>query len=61
MANASTASLATSLFSRYIIKVDYDSSKIEFWTNGSMKNPGGGHTLKTCYHQPARANFQGKR
>ena len=26
-----------SVFSRYIIKVDYDSSKIEFWTIGAMK------------------------
>ena len=35
-----------SVFSRYILKVDYDSSKIEFWTIGSMKYPKGGHTLK---------------
>ena len=35
-----------SVFSRYIIKVDYDSAKIEFWTIGSMKYPRGGYTLK---------------
>ena len=35
-----------SVFSRYIIKVDYDSSKIEFWTKGAMKYPRGGHVLK---------------
>ena len=35
-----------SVFSRYIIKVDYDSSKIEFWTKGVMKYPKGGYLLK---------------
>ena len=35
-----------SVFSRYIIKVDYDSAKIEFWTKGHMKYPRGGHLLK---------------
>ncbi|RYZ27396.1 MAG: PDZ domain-containing protein [Chitinophagaceae bacterium] len=35
-----------SVFNRYIIKVDYDSSKIEFWTKGIMKYPRGGHLLK---------------
>lgn len=35
-----------SVFSRYIIKIDYDSSKIEFWTKGTMKYPRGGHLLK---------------
>ena len=35
-----------SVFSRYIIKVDYDSAKIEFWTQGRMKYPGGGYLLK---------------
>jgi len=35
-----------SVFNRYIIKVDYDSSKIEFWTKGSIKYPRGGHLLK---------------
>lgn len=35
-----------SVFSRYIIKVDYDSAKIEFWTKGALKYPRGGHLLK---------------
>ena len=35
-----------SVFSRYIIKVDYDSSKIEFWTKGTIRYPRGGHLLK---------------
>jgi predicted aspartyl protease len=35
-----------SVFSRYIIKVDYDSTKIEFWTKGAMKYPKGGHLLR---------------
>jgi hypothetical protein len=35
-----------SVLSRYIIKVDYDSSKIEFWTKGSLKYPRGGYLLR---------------
>jgi hypothetical protein len=35
-----------SILSRYIIKVNYDSLKIEFWTKGSIKYPRGGHLLK---------------
>ena len=35
-----------SVFSRYIVKLDYDSLKIEFWTKGTMKYPRGGHLLK---------------
>lgn len=35
-----------SVFSRYIIKINYDSSKIEFWTKGSFKYPKGGFLLK---------------
>lgn len=35
-----------SVFSRYIIKIDYDSSKIEFWTKGLYKYPRGGYLLK---------------
>lgn len=35
-----------SVFSRYIVKVNYDSLKIEFWTKGAMKYPRGGHLLK---------------
>lgn len=35
-----------SVFSRYIVKIDYDSTKIEFWTKGAMKYPRGGHLLR---------------
>jgi hypothetical protein len=35
-----------SVFSRYIVKVNYDSSKVEFWTKGSIKYPRGGHLLR---------------
>lgn len=35
-----------SVFSRYIVKVNYDSLKIEFWTKGSIKYPRGGYLLK---------------
>lgn len=35
-----------SVFSRYIVKLDYDSSKIEFWSPGRIKYPRGGHMFK---------------
>ncbi|MFL5788365.1 MAG: aspartyl protease family protein [Flavisolibacter sp.] len=35
-----------SLLSKFIIKIDYDSSKIEFWTRGNFKYPRGGVLLK---------------
>ena len=35
-----------SVLSRYIIKVDYDSSKIHFWTKGTIRYPKGGYLLK---------------
>jgi hypothetical protein len=35
-----------SVLSRYIIKVDYDSSKMEFWSKGSLKYPRGGYLLR---------------
>jgi hypothetical protein len=35
-----------SVLNRYIIKVDYDSSKIEFWSKGAMKYPRGGFLLR---------------
>jgi hypothetical protein len=34
-----------SVFSRYILKLDYDSSKIEFWSRGTLKYPRGGYML----------------
>jgi hypothetical protein len=35
-----------SFFSRYIVKINYDSSRISVYTQGSMKYPKGGHLLK---------------
>ncbi|RYF80764.1 MAG: PDZ domain-containing protein [Chitinophagaceae bacterium] len=35
-----------SVFSRYIIKIDYDSTQIEFWTRGSIKYPRGGYLMR---------------
>lgn len=35
-----------SVFSRFIIKVNYDSTQVEFWTKGAIKYPRGGHLLR---------------
>ena len=35
-----------SLFNRYIIKLDYDSSKMEVWTKGNIKFPRGGFFIR---------------
>ncbi|MDQ3682578.1 MAG: aspartyl protease family protein [Bacteroidota bacterium] len=35
-----------SVLSRYIIKLNYDSSYIEFWSKGSIKYPRGGYLLR---------------
>ena len=35
-----------SVFSRYIVKINYDSTNIEFWTKGAIKYPRGGHLLR---------------
>src|SRR5689334_13824498 len=35
-----------SVFSRYIIKINYDSLQVEFWSKGSMRYPKGGYLLK---------------
>ena len=35
-----------SVLSRYIVKVNYDSSQVEFWTRGTMRYPRGGYVLK---------------
>lgn len=34
------------VLSRYIVKVNFDTSQIEFWTHGAMKYPKGGHLLR---------------
>lgn len=47
-----------SVLSRYILKINFDSSYLEFWSRGSMKYPRGGYLLKpfitTLPVQPAR-------
>jgi hypothetical protein len=35
-----------SVLSRYVVRIDYDSSRIEFWTRGAFKYPRGGFLLK---------------
>jgi len=35
-----------SVLSRYILKVNYDSTYVEFWTKGSIRYPRGGYLLK---------------
>jgi hypothetical protein len=35
-----------SVLSRYIIKINYDSASIEFWTKGSYKYPRGGYLFR---------------
>jgi hypothetical protein len=35
-----------SFFSRYIVKIDYDSAKVYVYTKGSLKYPKGGHLLR---------------
>ncbi|MDB5196345.1 MAG: hypothetical protein JWP88_716 [Flaviaesturariibacter sp.] len=35
-----------SVLSRYILKINYDSASIEFWTKGAMKYPRGGYLLR---------------
>jgi hypothetical protein len=34
------------VLNRYILKINYDSSMVEFWTKGSLKYPRGGYLLK---------------
>jgi hypothetical protein len=35
-----------SVLSRYVVKINYDSTQIEFWTRGSYKYPRGGYLLR---------------
>lgn len=47
-----------SVLSRYIIKIDYDSMRLSFWTKGSMRYPRGGYLLRPAINllvaQPLR-------
>jgi hypothetical protein len=40
-----------SILSRYIMKVDYDSMRVSFWTKGTLRYPKGGHLLKPAINQ----------
>lgn len=40
-----------SVLSRYIMKVDYDTMQLAFWTKGSMRYPRGGYLLKPTINQ----------
>ncbi|MEO7394592.1 MAG: aspartyl protease family protein [Chitinophagaceae bacterium] len=42
-----------SVISRYILKVDYDSMKISFWTKGTIRYPKGGYLLKPTINRLA--------
>src|SRR5258708_262725 len=35
-----------SFFSRYIVQINYDSSRVSIWTNGSFRYPKGGYMLR---------------
>jgi hypothetical protein len=35
-----------SILSRYIVKIDYDSLKLDFWSRGTLRYPRGGYLLK---------------
>ncbi len=35
-----------SVLSRYIVKIDYDSLKLDFWSRGSIRYPRGGYLFK---------------
>lgn len=52
-----------SVFSRYIVKLDYDSNKVSFWTNGTIRYPRGGYLLKPSINllvaQTARVRDEG--
>ncbi len=47
-----------SFISRYILKIDYDTSRIEVWSRGALKYPRGGYLMRpvitTLPVQPAR-------
>ncbi|MCH5690425.1 hypothetical protein LWM68_43045 [Niabella sp. W65] len=35
-----------SLLSRYILKIDYENQLLSFWSNGTIKYPKGGYTMR---------------
>jgi hypothetical protein len=40
-----------SVLSRYIMKLNYDSAQLSFWTNGTIKYPRGGYLLRPVFNQ----------
>jgi hypothetical protein len=40
-----------SVFSRYILKIDYDSMKVAFYTRGTIRYPRGGYLLRPVINQ----------
>jgi hypothetical protein len=42
-----------SVFSRYIVMLNYDSMKVSFWSYGAMKYPKGGYLLRPSVNQLA--------
>lgn len=49
-----------SVLSRYIVKVDYDSMKISFWTKGTIRYPKGGYLLKPSINKLAAQELRVK-
>ena len=46
------------VFSRYIVKLDYDSLKVSFCTNGTIRYPRGGYLLKPAINQLVAQNLR---
>ena len=40
-----------SVFSRYILQFNYDSARVSFWTNGTIRYPRGGYLLRPVFNQ----------
>ena len=49
-----------SILSRYIIKVDYDSLNVQFWSKGSIRYPKGGYLLRPTITTLAAQNVRVK-
>lgn len=47
-----------SVFNRYIIKLDYDSLKVSFWTKGTIRYPRGGYLLKPTINMLVAQNLR---
>lgn len=47
-----------SVFKRYIVKLDYDSLKVSFWTKGTIRYPRGGYLLKPTINMLVAQNLR---